>query len=234
MRYGPMGAGAGAGHAADAAVLVDVGFARRMLLHLARSAAAAHADVLERPAEAGLVVPLEMGERDKDIRVHDRAADLGILHMDAARHGHLHVVGPLEAVGDDDLAAGRERAETVCCRRVQVVERVFSLSDIQRVAVCEEGLATRLSHEVGDDARIVGAQEAQVAGLPEMHLDRHELVREVHVGKTRLAAEPLQHLRAARLAMGAEVAPPHLGRRCCLGACLVLCHAGLLSHCFPR
>lgn len=77
-----------------------------MLFHLARAAAAAHAQVFDGAAEAGGLVPLEVVEADDDVRVHDGPADLGLLHIFAARHRHQRLVGALEAVGDDDLAAG--------------------------------------------------------------------------------------------------------------------------------
>ena len=46
-------------------------------IHLAGAAAAAHADVLQRAAEAGRFVALEVRQADEDVGVHDGAANLG-------------------------------------------------------------------------------------------------------------------------------------------------------------
>ena len=56
-------------------LLIDDDLARRMLLHLARTTAAAHADVLYRAAEACHLVTFEMREADDDVRVHERTTN---------------------------------------------------------------------------------------------------------------------------------------------------------------
>ena len=71
--------------AADAVFLRHVGLARIVLLHLTGAAAAAHADIFQAAAEAGLFMSLEMGQRDEHIGVHNGTADLGVLHILAAR-----------------------------------------------------------------------------------------------------------------------------------------------------
>ena len=55
--YGAVRADALAGMAPDALLRRDIGLARRVLLHLARAAAATHAEVLHAAAEACLLVP---------------------------------------------------------------------------------------------------------------------------------------------------------------------------------
>ena len=83
-----------------------MGLAGVVLLHFSGPAAAAHADVLQRAAEARLLVALEMAQGDEHVGVHHGPADPGLLHIFAAAHRHLRLVVALEAVGDDDLAAG--------------------------------------------------------------------------------------------------------------------------------
>ena len=62
---------------AHTSLLAHLGLARRVLLHLAPSAAAAHSNVLDRPAEAGLLMALEVAQGDKYVGLHNGLADLG-------------------------------------------------------------------------------------------------------------------------------------------------------------
>ena len=61
-----------------------------------------------------------------------------------------------------------------------MVERVFAPADVEGVAVGDEGFAAQLTHQVADGARVVGAQEGEVARLPEVQLDGDELALEVN------------------------------------------------------
>ena len=56
--------------AADALVLVHIGLAGGVHLHLAGAGAAAHADVLDRAAEARALVALEVGQGEEGVVVH--------------------------------------------------------------------------------------------------------------------------------------------------------------------
>ena len=58
-----------------------------VLFHLTCAGAAAHADVLQRAAEAGCLMPFKVVQRDKDIRVHDRLTDLSLFDMFGAIEG---------------------------------------------------------------------------------------------------------------------------------------------------
>ena len=88
----------GAAVAAAAQALLHLRVSGGVLYHLARAGAAAHADVLESTAETGGFVALEMGQADKDICVHDGAADLCRLAVFAVRHRHLCFIGAAQAV----------------------------------------------------------------------------------------------------------------------------------------
>lgn len=134
-----------------------------MLLHLAGTAAAAHTQVLHGAAKAGLLMTLKVGEADRDVGIHERLANLGLMHVLATLDRDERLVGTLEAVGDDDLAARGVRGKAVLVGGVDVLERVFAATDVERVAVGEEGLAAQLLHDIGDGAGVVGAQKAQVA-----------------------------------------------------------------------
>ena len=74
-----------------------MGLARAVHLHLAGAGAAAHAQVLQRSAEARQLVPLEVGEGDDDVRVHDGRAYLGLLDVGAALEGDQPLVQPPQA-----------------------------------------------------------------------------------------------------------------------------------------
>ena len=97
-----------AGAAADAQVCFDIRLAVGVHGHLARTRAAAHADVLERAAEARFLMALEVRERNDDIRVHHGPTDTGGLAVFAARDGNLDIVRTFQTVGDDDMTAGGE------------------------------------------------------------------------------------------------------------------------------
>ena len=191
--------------AAAAEILIDDALARGVLLHLARAAAAAHADVLERAAEACRLMPLEMGEADEDVGVHDGAADLRFLDILAVLHRDRDVVRALEPVADDDLAARCDRVEAVEVRAVHVLERVLAAAGVERVAVREERAAALRLHEIGDGLRVLRTQESEVAEFAEMHLDGDEFVLHVDVLDARGQAETFQLVLDARADGAAEI-----------------------------
>ena len=184
-----------------------------MLLHLARAATAAHAEILHAAAEARLLVALEMGERNDDVGIHERVTDLGLLHVLAALHRDERLVRALEAVGDDDLAAGRVGREPVPVRAADVFEGVLATAHIQGVAIRQEGFAAQPLHHVRDDARVVGAQEGQVSQLAEVNLDGDELVLEIDLLDASAFDEAAQLVELALTTVRAQVGAVHL-RRC--------------------
>ena len=107
-----------------------MGLSGVVLLHFARAAAAAHTNVLQSAAEPRRFMALEVVQGDKHIRVHYRPADLGIAHIFAARHRHLHLIVTLDAVGNNDLAPGGHRVKAVKHGCVQMVQPVFAPADI--------------------------------------------------------------------------------------------------------
>ena len=52
-------------------------------------------------------ISLEVVEADDDVRVHDGPADLGLLHIFAARHRHQRLVGALEMCIRDSWRTSR-------------------------------------------------------------------------------------------------------------------------------
>ena len=191
--------------AAAAEIRVDADLARRMLLHLARAAAAAHADVLDRAAEARLLMPLEVREADEHVGVHDSAADLRRLQDAAVLDRHFQLVRAAQAVADDDLTARRRRIEAVDLGAVEMFERIAAAARIERVAVRQEGEPLVLLHEIGNRLRVLRAQKREVAEFAEVHLDRDEAPFHLDPPKTRRKTQLLQLLRQARAYVGTEI-----------------------------
>ena len=207
-----------AGTAANAVLGRDVRLAGGMLLHLAGTAAASHTQVLHGAAKAGLLMALKVGETDHNVGVHECLADLGLVHVLTALDRNECLIGALEAVGDDNLTARGIRGEAVLVGGVDVLERVFAATDVERVAVGEEGLATQLLHDVRDGTGVVGAQKAQVAQLAKVNLDGDELVLKVDLLNTGAANEALELVELALASMRAQVGEVHLSG-CCGCSC---------------
>ena len=207
-----------AGMAANAVLGRDVRLAGGMLLHLAGTAAASHAQVLHGAAKTGLLMTLKVGEANHDIGIHERLTDLGLVHILAALNRDERLVGALEAVGDDDLATRGIRGKAVLVGGVDVLERVFAATDIERVAVGEEGLAAQLLDDIRDGAGVVGAQKAQVAQLAKVNLDSDELVLKVDLLNSGVTDEALEFVELALASMRAQVGEVHLSG-CCGCSC---------------
>ena len=206
-----------AGTATYAVGGIDARLAGGMLFHLAGTAAAAHAQVLHGAAKAGLLMALKVGEADHNVGVHERLTDLGLAHVLATLDRDERLVGTLEAVGDDDLATRGIRGKAVLVGGVDVLERIFAATHIERVAVGKEGLAAQLLHDVRDGAGVVGAQKAQVAQLAKVNLDGDKLVLEVDLLDTGAANEALEFVELALASMRAQVGEVHLCRCCGCG-----------------
>ena len=178
-------------------------------LGLAAAGAAAHADVLQRAAEAGALVALEMGQRDEHIRVHHGAADLRVFDI-LAVDGHEHVVVALQAVGDDGLTAGDEGIVAVLIGQLQMIQRVLAPADVERGAVGHEGLAAQRANQIRHRPGVFRPQEGQIARLAEVQLDGRELVLEIDLLNARSAAQPHQlfaDILVAHRAHGGEINP---------------------------
>lgn len=136
-----MGADFDTAAAADAVFLLHIGLACVVHFHLAGAGSAAHADILERAAETGGFVSLEMAESDKNIRIHNGAADFGFLYIFPAFYGNQFFIGSLQSIGNDDMAAGGKWGKTILVGCIYVIQGILSTAHIQCVAVREECLA---------------------------------------------------------------------------------------------
>ena len=179
-----VGADFDAGAAADAKILIHRGLAGGVHFHLAGPGAAAHAQVFQGAAKAGTLMALEMVEGDDDVGVHNGPANFGGLAEDAAMDRHFYIVGALEAVADENLAAGGVGAEAVAQRRVQMIQGVFPGADVEGVAVGEEGIAPQLLDVIGDVPGKVGAEKRQIAQLAEVNFNGHIFSLEIDLVHT--------------------------------------------------
>ena len=161
---------------------------------------------------------LKVGEANHDIGIHECLTDLGLAHVLAALDRDERLVGAFETVGDDDLATRGIRSKTVLVGGVDVLERVFAATHIERVAVGEEGLAAQLLHDIRDGASVVGAQKAQVAQLAKVNLDGDELVLKVDLLNSGVTDEALELVELALASMRAQVGEVHLSG-CCGCSC---------------
>ena len=194
-----------AGAAADAEALVNGGLFIGVHFHLARAGAAAHAEVLQRAAEAGGLVALEVGEGDDDVGVHQGAADLGRGTVLRALDRDFHLIRALQAIGDDDVAARGERGEAVGIGGVHMLERMLAAADVERVAVGQEGTAAQFLDEVGHGLGIVRPQIGQIAELAEVHLDGDEFILKIDLVHAGLQQKLAQLLLLVQAGMAAEV-----------------------------
>ena len=163
-----------------------------MLLHLARAGTAAHADILQRAAKAGRFVPLKVVERNKDIRVHDRLADLRFFDVLCARQRDDLLVEALETVRNDDLAAGGRDGKAVFRGGVEVLQRVLPTAGIEGVAVGQERFAALGADHVRNRARKVRAQKGEVARLAKVDLDGDKAIRKIDILNASALDEPLE------------------------------------------
>ena len=119
----------GAFTAGTAQIRTDDRLAVAVLLHFSGPASAAHAQIFDRTAEAGHFMSLEVIEGDDDIRVIQCTADISLFAVFTAGNGNGDVIGSLQAVADDDIAACGDAVEAVDFRVVQIPRRSSGCRD---------------------------------------------------------------------------------------------------------
>ena len=170
--------------AASAEDRVNLRLSGAVLVLLAGAGAAAHAYILDGSAESGLFMPLEMAEADEDVRVHHRAPDMGFLDILSSAYGDVDVIRTLETVRYDDRASDSKRGESVLPGAIEMLQSVFPEAGVHGVAVGKERLAAKFLDDIHDCLCEIRTQEADVAQLPEMHLDGDELAVKIDVSDT--------------------------------------------------
>ena len=185
---------AGTHTASDASLFMDTRLACVVHLHLTGTRAAAHADILERTAKTGVLVTLEVVQRDKYVGIHDRRADLSRLDVLTALDRDVNLIRALQAVTNDDMAASGQRRKTVEISRIQMIERVLTSADVQGIAVGQEGLAAVCLDVICSRLCPVRPQKCQITRLTKVHLDCGVLFIKVNRSHSRLVQQSPQLL----------------------------------------
>ena len=123
-----------AGPSSNAFLLVYKGLPVAVHFHFAGAGAAAHTNVFQRAAKTGTFMPLKMRQRNKNIRIHHSAADFRLPNI-GALHGDQCFIGSLQAVCNQNMAAGCKRIEAVGIGGIQMSQGVFSAADVKGVAI---------------------------------------------------------------------------------------------------
>ena len=178
--------------ASAAELRIDPAFSGGMLLHLACTAARAHAQILNSAAEARHLVALEMRKADDDICIHNSTADLSRFAVFRIFYRNLDLIRTAQTVGDDDLAARCHRVEAVVVCTVEMLESMLAAARIQCVAVREERDTALRLHEVNDSLCILRTKVCEIAQLTEMHFNGNEFAFHINILNTCGEAETLE------------------------------------------
>ena len=147
----------------------------------------------------------EMAEADKYIGVHDGTADLRLFHQFPALYRDADIIGSLQAIADNNMAARRQKTEPVLIGRAQMLQRVFPSSHIQGVAVCEEGAAAQFLNHIRHRFGVIRTQERKIPRLAEMDLDRGHLFLKIDLPDPCFPDQLLKLLRKIRPRKGTHV-----------------------------
>ena len=140
---------------APAQTLVDLRLALRMLLHFARSGAAAHTDVFNSTAKPRRLMSFEMIQGNKHIRIHDGTTDLRILHIFAAFYRYLDVIRSLESIANDHGTSHRQWRETILPGTVHMLDGILTAAGVQGVAVGQKRHTAQLLYHIRYRFRII-------------------------------------------------------------------------------
>ena len=181
--------------ASDAELLIDKRLSAAVHFHLTGAGTASHADVLKGAAEARCLVALEMRQCYENIGVHDGTADLCFLHVFPVRNRDKRFIRTLQAVCNDDMAAGREGVVAVLIGGVQVIQRILAAPHIERIAVRQKWAAAVALHQVHDHLCVIGTQIGQVTRLAKMDFNRCKFILKIQLFNTSFYHQFLQLLQ---------------------------------------
>ena len=126
-----------------------------MLLHLTRTASAAHSDVLDRAAESCLLMTLEMIKRDKYIGIHDRTAYVCLFAIFAIWNGNYYIIRTSKTISNDDLTSRCDCIKTIDVSTVKMFKGMLSATWIQSITICKERQSTLLLNYISHSLCIV-------------------------------------------------------------------------------
>ena len=100
-----------------------------------------------------------------------------------------------------------------------MIQGISPGTNIQGVAVGQEGLAAQILDDIHEDTGIAGAQVGHIAQFAEVDLDSHEFILEIDLVDAGGQNQPCQLLGEGFGCSGAEVGEIYLG-----------CHEGYLLY----
>ena len=114
---------------------INAGFAIVMLILFAGTGSAAHTDIFDCPAKSRHFMSFKMCQTDEHVRIHNGPADFRFLNILSPAHRNSNIVSSLQTIANQDGATHGQRGEPVFPSAIQMLQRVFTASRIQRIAV---------------------------------------------------------------------------------------------------
>ncbi len=182
-----------------------------MLLHLAGTTAAAHANILDSSAKASALMALEVSQADEHICIHNGTANLCRLADFTILYRHLHIVGSLQSIANNDLTAGGNTVKAVDIGTFNMLQGVLAAAWIKGVAVCQKRQSPLLFYQIRNSLGIVWPQEGKIPQLPKMHFDGHKLLVKINILDTCCDAQTLHLDGPAGANLGTKICKINLG-----------------------
>ena len=164
------------------------GLGCRVHFEFAGHSAAAHADIFHRSANSRRFVSLEMGQRNKNVRIRNRRPDFGSRTV-LAVNGNFPVIESFQAIADYHLTAGGKRVKPVDHRGLKMINGVLTAAGIKRVTVRQKRFGAQRGKNLHKPGNVVRTNIGEVAQFAEMNLQRDELAVQRQFFYTRLANE---------------------------------------------
>ena len=185
----------GTAPASTAQLLINMRLSGIMLLHFAGSGTAAHSDVLQSTAKACCLMPLEVRQRNKNICIHHRTANVSLLAIFTVSHRNQNIIRTLQTVSNDNLTSGCDSIKAVDVCAVHMLRCASAASGIQSIAVRKKRNSLLLLHKICNCLGILRTEVRNVSKLAEMHLDRYKLPLHVNGSDSRRSAKLLELFR---------------------------------------
>ena len=181
-----------AGSAAPAFLRVYLGLAVVVLILFPGAGTAAHADIFNGAAKAGCFMALKVGEADKDVCVHDGAANLGFLYVFAAANRNADIVCPFQPIGNDDGTAYGKRSKAVFPGAFQMLQRIFTAARIKSITIGKKRVAAKLLYHICYGLCVIRAEIGNISKLSKVHFNGNEFAVHIDVADTGLFHQAFQ------------------------------------------
>ena len=167
--------------AASAKIRIHYGLSVIVLLHLAGTACASHAEILDGSAESAHLMSLKMIQRDDDIGIIQGPSYVGLLAVFAVFYRDRYLICPLESVSYEHITARSHAVKSVHFGIIKMIHRILSASGIEGIAVSKKRLAPQLLYEIRYCLHIIRPEVCKVAKLAEVHLNGSKTSVEVDI-----------------------------------------------------